>query len=160
MSTSPQSHNGYGLYGHDRSYDTNTVNAAYRERNYPNNIPSSVNNKHFYDDNIPSSFTAAEYTAANNYIPSTYSDEEFNRGSYTAKVPNYSNYDNKQYGMSDTRFLENGKYFYDVNAERNSREYEPMKGNYERYGSYEYMKEGGGYLNNQEKKEMQDDYVP
>jgi len=119
-------------------------------RNANNNIPSTFTDAEFlaaenyktkYDN--PSSFGTnpefpsqtyenKEYNSYVNNIPSTFPDEEFNRGSYeNNRVPNYPNYDKQQHGMSDTRFMENGKYFYDVNAERNRREYKNEAEGYE-----------------------------
>ncbi|XP_077249632.1 uncharacterized protein LOC143889332 [Tasmannia lanceolata] len=80
-------------------------------------------------------------------------------------------YDNKQYGMSDTRFLEKGRYFYDVNKKnyyQNGYESEQGHAGYkqpaegENYGSsenaYEYNGYNAGYQNRQENEE--DEYMP
>ncbi|CAL9773628.1 unnamed protein product [Musa acuminata subsp. burmannicoides] len=70
--------------------------------------------------------------------------------------PNYG-YRKDQYGMSDTRFLENGRYFYDVNAERGYGAYAGIGvggGDHHGYGAYN--SEGNRYEGNQEGEE----YVP
>ncbi|XP_020268540.1 protein E6-like [Asparagus officinalis] len=142
----------------------------------PNKIPSTFTNPEFPTEN----YENEEKRNVNTYnTPFTFSDEEFRR--YESKnVPSYSQYDKQQqqYGMSDTRLLENGKYFYDVNAERygkgNTEEYgggyEPTKGNTEEYDrGYEPTKENTEttYANEEGrdgyeyKKEMsRDDYEP
>ncbi|URE16258.1 hypothetical protein MUK42_11612 [Musa troglodytarum] len=70
--------------------------------------------------------------------------------------PNYG-YRKEQYGMSDTRFLENGRYFYDVNAERGHGAYAGIgvRGA-DNHGYGAYNSEGNGYEGNQEGEE----YVP
>ena len=157
------------------NYNTNTpssfTNAEFSTaESYENKERRNAN----YNNNIPSTFSDAEFSAAESYkskfdnpssfgttnpesfpsetylnnIPSTFSDEEFTGGSHeSTKVPNYPSYGKQQYGMSDTRFLENGKYFYDASAERNSREYENEAAGYENSG--QGMNEGS-----------QEEYVP
>ncbi|XP_008811917.2 protein E6-like [Phoenix dactylifera] len=176
---------GYGLYGHGQEQFTPTTATNY----YNNNNYYSNNNARPNANTFPSSFPDAElasesydnggynygnhFNNANN-SPSKFSNEEFNSRSYETKQ--YNNYvDNKQYGMSDTRFLENGRYFYDVNGERNRNHYGtyPTRGNPEagvRAGKYGNGVYGNGnasgynnameYQNNQVNQESQEDYVP
>ncbi|XP_008798335.2 protein E6-like [Phoenix dactylifera] len=127
------------------------------------------NNNYYYNNARPNTELSGEnyenkYNGGYNYAnqfkyayngPSKFSNEEFNGGNHETK--GYSNYvdPNKQYGMSDTRFLDNGRYFYDVNAGRNRNQYEtyPTRGNSEA-GAI------GGYQNNQVNQVSREDYVP
>ncbi|KAI0524394.1 hypothetical protein KFK09_003761 [Dendrobium nobile] len=66
----------------------------------------------------------------------------------------------EKYGMSDTRVVENGKYFYDLNDQRHGEAYDPARGNSEGYGVkdngrfgygvYNYEGRGKGYGYSQE----------
>ncbi|RRT34262.1 hypothetical protein B296_00058549 [Ensete ventricosum] len=95
------------------------------------------------------------------FPPNTKPDAEYgsykNRESSAMHRPNYGRRKD-QYGMSDTRFLENGRYFYDVNAERG-------------YGAYagigvagaDHRGYGGAYNNgegNKEGEEEEEESVP
>ncbi|XP_058095793.1 protein E6-like [Magnolia sinica] len=79
----------------------------------------------------------------------SYQDKETTSG-----YPN-NEYDNQKYGMSDTRFLENGRYFYDIKADTNYRNgYDSVMGN---RGGYRPTRVGptnqynyGGYYGNNE----------
>ncbi|XP_078151626.1 uncharacterized protein LOC144546908 [Carex rostrata] len=124
-----QSSSGYGLYGrHTEKFSPTTT-----------------------DTTVDNSETVANEKLFNNQFDNTnddpykYSNNEFTQG---RNVPNYDE-KNRQYdyGMSDTRLLENGKYYYDVNARRSygygSETSKPMRNDdtieYRSYRSY-----GGG----------------
>ncbi|KAF3339890.1 hypothetical protein FCM35_KLT15661 [Carex littledalei] len=102
-------------------------------------------------DTVDNSETIANKKLFNNQFDNTnddpykYSNNEFTQGQ---NVPNYDERNRQyDYGMSDTRFLENGKYYYDVNARRSygygSETSKPMRtydtNEYRSYRSY-----GGG----------------
>lgn len=118
---SPQDQNGYGLYG----------GAGYGPGGYQYPTPPFT----------PITNYNAEYNSPNDF-QSKYPNGEFNNNKET-KYENkdstlYSNpqYSNNRQGMSDTRFVENGKYFYNVNAERQGNGY--GSGNNMGFGSTRY----------------------
>ncbi|KAF3339891.1 hypothetical protein FCM35_KLT15662 [Carex littledalei] len=93
---------GYGLYGRD-----------------PENLSPTTT-----DTTVDNSETVVNEKLFNNRFDNTnddpykYSNTEFTQGQ-GRNVPNYDEKNRQyEYGMSDTRFLENGKYYYDVNARR------------------------------------------
>eukprot|EP00262_Sarcandra_glabra_P007985 TRINITY_DN21153_c0_g1_i1.p1 TRINITY_DN21153_c0_g1~~TRINITY_DN21153_c0_g1_i1.p1 ORF type:complete len:220 (-),score=19.70 TRINITY_DN21153_c0_g1_i1:167-826(-) len=85
----------------------------------------------------------------NQYPPTTTNNENYNAGNLPGKSPTdestYTNnlYGNKQYGMSDTRYMQNGRYFYDVSNENyNRNRYESSTK--DRYGNENYYPNGYG----------------
>ncbi|XP_052180644.1 protein E6-like [Diospyros lotus] len=95
--------------------------------------PYSYYNKHAY------------VTKPQGYVPTThFFNTHPQNGGYTARTTaSYNNYYNSQLGMSDTRFLENGKYYYDPKSEYSNKGY---YGNPE--NSYEDRKWGMGGSSN------------
>ncbi|KAG1346780.1 protein E6-like [Cocos nucifera] len=168
---------GYGLYGHGQEQFAPTTTTTYNNNNYYNN------NARPNANTFPSSFPDAKLTSESydnggynydNNSPSKFSNEELGTRSYETKEYNYVG--SKQYGMSDTRYLENGRYFYDVNAETNRNKYGtyPTRGNPQagaRAGSHGNGVYGNGnayeynnamkYQNNQMNQEIsREEYVP
>ncbi|KAK4787001.1 hypothetical protein SAY86_010834 [Trapa natans] len=184
---------GYGLYGHEASQlppsavttSSSTVpeesfygsfepnnNVNYYEQLYKNTEGNGYyNKKDSYaneDDNKAGSFSN-RYTsiAALNQQDSYYGGSAGN---------SYGNV--KQEGMSDTRYMENGKYFYDVNneekyypsyrygysrtpASRRSSTYNPNMMNNYRNPSYQYSGNSmEGYGQNQEYQNVEDEFEP
>uniref|UniRef100_A0A1D1YL46 Protein E6 n=1 Tax=Anthurium amnicola TaxID=1678845 RepID=A0A1D1YL46_9ARAE len=147
--------NGYGLYG--RGPEKLPPSAATFNENFNSeNLPSSE----FPNDqfNSVSTYDSKEYNTGNKNYGNTASfpESELNSGSYnkyTTKEPNtkYPTYASgrQQYGMSDTRFMENGRYFFDLNAEESYRngEYNPAGGNPRAYGSFGVAAAGETFAN-------------
>ncbi|XAR66497.1 hypothetical protein NMG60_11012763 [Bertholletia excelsa] len=87
-------------------------------------------------------FMDTGYTTTNNYYndANNYNNEEFRNSMFMDRgytIPT-NRYNTQQQGMSDTRFLENGKYFYDLNLERNyPKRYQRSRGSaYNNQGYY------------------------
>jgi hypothetical protein len=117
---------GYGLYGHDPEQFSPTTTGTVAST-------ESITNEKLFDGDVHGEFkNRFDNTNDNPYKSST----EFSEGN------NGPNYDEKnrpyQYGMSDTRFLENGRYYYDVNSRRYGygSELNPMGTNRDKYRSY------------------------
>ncbi|CAH8292536.1 unnamed protein product [Eruca vesicaria subsp. sativa] len=155
----PESENGYGLYGHETTYNNNNKeefnnnNNKYDEKfngetfstpslseteetynNYEENYPKKTesydnnryNNEEFnnnkYDENVKEEFN-------NNKYESFSENNEDKRGIYNSNAygtelesetpyKGYSHNAERQ-GMSDTRFMEKGNYYYDLYNDRN-----------------------------------------
>lgn len=110
-----ENQNGYGLYGHGTDQATPTT--------------TTFNNVQYTAREPPTEFPTEEYATT------TTEKRNYMNKEYTTKYPN-NEYEKNQYGMSDTRFLENGRYYYDVNANNNNYRFETGKGSKQRYGSY------------------------
>ncbi|GMH15823.1 hypothetical protein Nepgr_017664 [Nepenthes gracilis] len=99
----------YGVYSHDTSLftpSTTTTTAA-------NELPYTTTNFP-YKTQFQNPINEAYNTNLNNDNNNIYKHD---KNSYDySKQP-------QQQGMSDTRFLENGRYFYDINAEKNVPDY-------------------------------------
>ena len=154
----PQTGNGHGLYGRDKNQYSPTT---------------TTNNAYDMYANLPGKTSTEEYSSG------SYKYKEFNTDSNNNNNYNYNNNNNNNWskhekqGMSDTRFLENGKYYKD--SYRN--EYQPMSGSYEGFGTskgvdstnrYNYGNNDNAYeFNNskedpqyQQEGETQDGYIP
>ncbi|KAJ1689765.1 hypothetical protein LUZ63_013920 [Rhynchospora breviuscula] len=123
---------GYGLYGRDP------------EEYSPTTTVTVDNAKSIANEKLLNRNGHGEYTKQfDNTNDDSYKfSNEFTEG---RNGPNYDQRNKQfQYGMSDTRFMENGRYYYDVNGRRYGfgSESNPMRTNpdeYRSYGSY-----GGG----------------
>ncbi|CAH8355439.1 unnamed protein product [Eruca vesicaria subsp. sativa] len=147
----PESENGYGLYGHETTYNNNKEelfnNNKYDEKfngetfstpSLSETEESSYNN---YEESYPKK--------TENYDNNRYNNEEFNNNKYDENVKEESfsenNEDKRNFynsnaygteleretpykgyshnmerqGMSDTRFMEKGNYYYDLYNDRN-----------------------------------------
>eukprot|EP00268_Persea_americana_P063983 TRINITY_DN8365_c1_g1_i1.p2 TRINITY_DN8365_c1_g1~~TRINITY_DN8365_c1_g1_i1.p2 ORF type:complete len:236 (-),score=32.39 TRINITY_DN8365_c1_g1_i1:97-774(-) len=122
-----ENQNGYGLYGRGTDQATPTT--------------TTFNNVQYTAREPPTVFPTEEYAAT------TTEKRNYMNKEYTTKYPN-NEYEKNQYGMSDTRYLDNGRYYYDLNANNNNYQFETGKGNTnnyqfetgkgssQRYGSY------------------------
>lgn len=151
-SDEPESSNGYGLYGHnsERFLPSTTSAAATSTR-----AGRSENEmlKEDFNEDVSNSY------GNNNYNAKGYS---YNNG-YTGNFYN-NGYRREKQGMSDTRFMENGRYYYNLKNEdvyQNGYEQERMSGtnggyygnndnpnefdSMEEYERQEYRKSPGGY---------------
>ncbi|XP_004487198.1 uncharacterized protein [Cicer arietinum] len=118
--------NSYGLYGMDSTKETPTT--------FENELLNEdFNDNKSYKKGYPQTNFHNNYN--NEVYTKTYNSEEYNN--------NYVNgYERKGEGMSDTRFMENGKYYYNVNNEKdnyNLNGYESERGSNENEG-YSYGK--------------------
>ncbi|KAJ6999880.1 hypothetical protein D5086_008091 [Populus alba] len=142
----PDTQNGYGLYGQESSrFPTTTklANAPYTTTtyqpyktqtqtqetytNYPTDSTTTTTNNHYNNNGYEeqqqnfgeTSLQGSEYTNMGNQNNNKYYN---GANSYNNKYYNgansYTN-DEKQ-GMSDTRYLANGKYYYDLNNENSN----------------------------------------
>ncbi|EHA8589690.1 protein E6 [Cocos nucifera] len=158
---------GYGLYGHGQERFTPATTTNYNNYRYDDARPNTELASENYENKYNGGYNHANQFKYGYNGRSKSSNEEFDRGSYETRGNNNYVDPNKQYGLSDTRFLDNGRYFYDVNAEKN-RQYGryPTSGNYANgvYGNgnaYEYGNaDGRWYQNDQVNQEGQEVYVP
>uniref|UniRef100_A0A5B7AP09 Protein E6-like n=1 Tax=Davidia involucrata TaxID=16924 RepID=A0A5B7AP09_DAVIN len=164
---------GYGLYGHESSEfpptktttTTTTTTIADVENEIPTEELSSTESYKEYN-------TGDAYNNNNNYYYNnnngySTSSNNINNNGYTNSYNNNNGYVTEKKGMSDTRYLENGKYYYNVKSENYyGNGYESVKesGNNERYygnseNNYEFntMEE---YERQQGYPQSQEGYVP
>lgn len=138
----PQSKNGYGLYGHESNElpsttangePTTTSNSDHTT--YAPYVTPITHPEEFYRpdqeainryrENFNSHYNSASNN--NNYYYNSENPQNGVRGYSTMQENSlYNNNGGKRnvnngerQGMSDTRFMENGKYFYDINSENN-----------------------------------------
>jgi len=139
----PQTQNSYGLYGHDSDHipstaaTTSTTNSNFEDtNNYPNNNKyynnDAYNTKYYNKDTFGNNQNELSDTKYNEEGYNSMMEKQNNNQEYYNAANersfhnnNYNNYNaqNNRYngekqGMSDTRFLEGGKYFYDVSYEK------------------------------------------
>ncbi|GFZ03026.1 hypothetical protein Acr_15g0016340 [Actinidia rufa] len=175
----PDTQNGYGLYGQESDQLTPTT---------PANLPSTASNlpykteseKAYYYYDKQAYVTKPQGMKATPPPPPTNNnnnnDYYMNKG-YTAAAAtdNYyngvNNYNPQHQGMSDTRFLENGRYFYDIQSENNyNNRYGSSQGvdNYNKgyhgnsYNDNSYVENNSmeGYQNQEQFQEDQEEFVP
>ncbi|KAG0486538.1 hypothetical protein HPP92_008633 [Vanilla planifolia] len=130
----PQSQNGYGLYGRPEEYfPTTTTSSSY------SGIPRTEFNGKSFDDR-----------EANAVYPND-QDESYKNEVGINKLDGE--------GMSDTRTVENGKYFYDVNGDSHGEAYNFARSGSVGRGVYGYDPKGNGYeYQNQETEQAQYSY--
>lgn len=140
-------------------------NAEYTQVRYPNKEyetgePTNRYASKEYDDQLMSNKGAyKEREPSNKYAPKEYDDQLRSNKGYQAEK--------EHYGMSDTRVVENGRYFYDVNKEGRRNSYSgktATEGGYYRGAGREngyYNKYNrGGYENEDPQVEPEEEYVP
>ncbi|CAK8530583.1 unnamed protein product [Lathyrus sativus] len=113
----PQTENSYGLYGHESDHlPTNTAatNSEFENNNYNNKYYNNdaYNTKYYNKDPFGNSQNEQSY----NYNSMMEKQNNNERPLYNNNNNNY--YNGEKQGMSDTRFLEGGKYFHDINNEK------------------------------------------
>lgn len=123
----PQTENGYGLYGQETIYNNNEElnNKKYDENvNYDDSFsnPSLTQTQESYKnykENYPK--TTETYYDNNNKDTSYYEKSNGYDGTEKREREAYKGYSNnvERQGMSDTRFMSNGKYYYDLDDDRN-----------------------------------------
>ncbi|KAI5412991.1 protein E6 [Lathyrus oleraceus] len=108
---------------------------SYNSEEYKNNYNSEDHKNNYNSEEYKNNYNSEDHK--NNY-----NSEEY-KNNYNNYNKNYGNgYERKgEFGMSDTRFVENGKYHYNVNSENenynNLNGYESGRGNTENEGYYE-----------------------
>jgi hypothetical protein len=155
----PESGYGYGLYGHETTYNNNEElnNKKYEEnvnygdsfstpslsqtqepyKNYEENYPKTTES---YDD---SSKDTSYYENSNGYGTEKREKETYDKS--------YSNNVERQ-GMSDTRFMANGNYYFDLDDDRNhGRFYQNHHYNYNPTG---YNEKDSSFKNQYSSKNM------
>ncbi|XP_057527964.1 uncharacterized protein LOC130806777 [Amaranthus tricolor] len=130
-SPSPQSNDvehGYGLYGQD----------PYENYEYPPTTTNPTKTTRFGEEKYVS--TQEEFSK-NNFkeFETSYSNNGNGNGNGNVNENGYGNGNGKQ-GMSDTRYMENGKYFYDVSHEEGENVH--FKTNNYENGNLEEKKQG------------------
>ncbi|KAE7995754.1 hypothetical protein FH972_000523 [Carpinus fangiana] len=206
----PETQGGYGLYGHESGQFPPTtttpthVNAApyttkptrlpyknefddeeslnkYLNTNDDHNNNNNENKNYYYNTN--GNKNKNYYFDKNTYDANQYGgfgDTKLTTERGYSTMANQNNYNERQ-GMSDTRFMENGKYYYDINGEkynpnqyRNSkgtvasRNWDGNKGYYGNKGGYygnnensfEHSNSMEGYQNEEEFQEEQNEFEP
>ncbi|XP_027127535.1 uncharacterized protein [Coffea arabica] len=121
------------------------------------------NARNQYSNGYPNNYNNNGYS--NNYNNNGYSNN-YNNNGYLNSVYNnnngYSNsYRNEKQGMSDTGFLDNGKYYYGVNNENlNQNGYESVKENSNAEGYYGNGEKSKYEFDSMEEYEKQQGYNP
>ncbi|KAL1345942.1 hypothetical protein AAHE18_08G152700 [Arachis hypogaea] len=112
----------------------------------PNSYSNNVNHEDSYSNNNYNERYTNNYNNGNEYSNNKNNYNERYTSNYNTNNEYNSNYNNvfdevKREGMSDTRFMENGKYYYPVknnnNQNYNLNEYESVRGKTENEGYYE-----------------------
>ncbi|KAK7369065.1 hypothetical protein VNO80_11099 [Phaseolus coccineus] len=148
-----------------RYYSNNNDNAA-NERYYSNNNDNAANERYYSNNN--------DNAANERYYYNNNKDSTNNRYYKTKAVNN--NYNSERQGLSDTRFVEGGKYFYDVNSEKynnptqygdssrgvNSENWSNNRGYFgnNNVNSYENNNSMEGYQNQEQFEDDQEDFEP
>ncbi|KAK8692616.1 hypothetical protein V6N13_076072 [Hibiscus sabdariffa] len=159
----PETQNGYGLYGHGagtnqpsfttkETYEPYVTPVKYHPDEPYNSIPeSSSNNKNAYQSTEQQNLGNARFTEKG---WSTRENQNNNNNFYY-----YNGYNGEKQGMSDTRYLENGKYYYDVKSEDN---YYPNRFQNTRGISSRnrYNNMGRNKQNQEEFEDTQEDFEP
>lgn len=161
----PKNYNTESYVTEAEGYTPTTATQEYNNQNYYNNgyqneqqqeypTGANVNNNNYYGN---SNRQQQSYnTGANNNNYNSLAQREYTTAAQGGSN-NYDHYTNggvnsnngyQRQGMSDTRFLENGKYFYDVNLEKST--FNPNDVNTREFG-YDNNR---GYYNNNNKMNM------
>ncbi|KAJ9168802.1 hypothetical protein P3X46_020286 [Hevea brasiliensis] len=178
----PENQNGYGLYGQESTqtqfptttklgnapYTTTTTYSPYKETytKYPSTNTNYFNNNQYNNNAYEEEQQNLGETSLHerSYTPTTNQNNNY----YYNGANGYKN-EGKQ-GMSDTRFLENGKYYYDIKGEMSNyypNQYHNSRNNYDTRGYYNNNNENfydnsmQSYQNQENFQEAQDEqYVP
>lgn len=126
----PQTQTGYGLYGHEttelspttttttttpRTFEPYTTTPQYKTQSEEpvNKYPKTYNNNYYNNENTfensPNGGRTETRLAGSGYVANPNGYYNSNGGGYNVE----------RKGMSDTRYMEGGKYYYDINSEKN-----------------------------------------
>ncbi|KAF8096572.1 hypothetical protein N665_0306s0027 [Sinapis alba] len=191
----PESENGYGLYGHETTYNNNNKeefnnnnNNKYDEKfngetfstpslseteesynnyeeNYPKKSNNRYNNEEFNNNKYDENFKEESFSENN---------EDNKRGIYNSNAYGteleretpYKGYSHnlERQGMSDTRFMEKGNYYYDLYNDRNHGHFYRKPHQKSPAGYYSTQATENSYdqsynnYNNEEEKSFKDQY--
>ncbi|KAK8580651.1 hypothetical protein V6N13_143721 [Hibiscus sabdariffa] len=173
----PETQNGYGLYGHGtgtnqpsfttkEAYEPYVTPVKYHPDEPYNSIPeSSSNNKNTYYYNKNAYESTEQQNLGNaRFTEKGWSNRE-NQNNNNNNYNYYSGYNNgEKQGMSDTRYLENGKYYYDVKSENNyyPNQFQNTRGISSRneFNENRYNNMGRYNQNQEEFEDTQEDFEP
>ncbi|KAG5516953.1 hypothetical protein RHGRI_037628 [Rhododendron griersonianum] len=158
----------------DRSYTTTTATSGtpYTATNLPYKTESgeSYPTTTINDDNNNNNYYNKEAYVSDPHEGMSHDTRFMDRGyTTTAAASNNNgggrNYNTQQQGMSDTRFLENGRYYYDINSEENYRNgYQNSRrvnhNNRGYYGNYNGNSMEGYQNQDDQFQESEAEYVP
>ncbi|GFS46337.1 hypothetical protein Acr_00g0101550 [Actinidia rufa] len=166
----PDTQNGYGIYGHESGQfpptTTKTTTAL------PYTTPNNNNNNYYYHNEayvsdpqgmsdtrfIGKAYTTTAAAANNNNDNNNYYNGANNYYNTQQQPNNY--YNTQKQGMSDTRYLENGKYYYDGNVKGYNKKGYYGNFNENSYEQYQNSMEGYQQQNQEEFQEREEEYVP
>nr|BAM28758.1 ROX1 homologue [Nicotiana benthamiana] len=152
-------------YNGGNTYNNNDNNNEEEEEYYNNNGGNTYNNNNNEQQEFSETRLSARTYSTN---PTNYGNNYNNNNQEQSYSTNYNNYNtgksnyrvHQQQGMSDTRFLGNGKFYYDINAEKhardpyeNAREFAAMNQQYNNrntYGNNEYSINNNRFENEEE----------
>ncbi|KAI9121054.1 hypothetical protein K1719_008087 [Acacia pycnantha] len=171
----PETESSYGLYGHESGQfaPTTTTYKPYKTEpeQHTDMYPYSNNNNYHYNNN---NYKTDAYGRNQNEFNSMANQNNNHKYDYNNAANDRYNVDRQ--GMSDTRFMEGGKYFYDVNSEKydsalygdssrgvNTRGWENNRGyfgNNKNAKSYENNNSFEGYQNQEEFENEPEEFEP
>ncbi|ESQ51990.1 hypothetical protein EUTSA_v10017182mg [Eutrema salsugineum] len=131
----PESENGYGLYGHETTYNNNEdqlkndENVSYDDSFSTPSLSQTQESYKKYWENYPR--TTESYDENNK--DTSYYENSNGYGKEKRGKEAYKGYRNnvERQGMSDTRFMANGNYYFDLDDDRNhGRFYQKHQYNY------------------------------
>ncbi|XP_039008915.1 protein E6-like isoform X3 [Hibiscus syriacus] len=163
----PQTQNGYGLYGPETNtkgtYEPYVTPVKFHPDEPYSMIPESTNNNN--KDGYFHSKSAVESTQKKNLGEARFTEKGWStEQNQNNNNHNYYNGNNgEKQGMSDTRFLENGKYFHDIRNENNyyPNQLENSRGFASRNEFNENRYNMGRYNQNQEEfEENEEEFEP
>ncbi|XP_028777484.1 protein E6 [Neltuma alba] len=164
-------------YSNNNNYYNYKTDAYGRNQNEFNSVANQNNHQKYYYNNDNSAVNDRYFDNNNNAVNDRYFyNKHATKNSYHSNNNVANNrYNGEKQGMSDTRFMEGGKYFYDINSEKydqtlygdssrgvNSRGWENNKGYFGNNNakSYENNNSFEGYQNQEEFEEEPEDFEP
>ncbi|XVE51388.1 hypothetical protein DITRI_Ditri02bG0036000 [Diplodiscus trichospermus] len=121
----PETQNGYGLYGHESGQlPPSTTTTTTKETYEPYVTPVK-----YHPDEPYNSIPASNHNNKNTFYynkdayESTSGQQNLGKAEFTEKgwsIKENQNSNGEKQGISDTRYLENGRYYYDVKNENNN----------------------------------------
>lgn len=109
--------NNHNNYGYTSKYNNNAYTSGYKSNGYVTEKQGMSDTR--FMQNYQNTNNNNNYNNYNNAYASNYKNNAYtsSRGYTGNNYYNTNGYENEKQGMSDTRFLENGKYYYDVQNE-------------------------------------------
>ncbi|PSS04803.1 hypothetical protein CEY00_Acc20661 [Actinidia chinensis var. chinensis] len=161
----PDTQTGYGLYGHESGQFPPTTTRTTTSLPY---TTTNNNNNNYYNNEAYASDTQG--MSDTRFVDKAYTTPTNDNNNYYNGANNYYNtqqqpnnyYNTQKQGMSDTRFLENGKYYYDGHANGYKYNNKGHYGNFNEnsYEQYQNSMEGYQQQNQEEFQEREEEYVP